>query len=421
MSAMLSNPLTPPNELTSTYSDGLDSHGAHTASSLNHYGSQQFATPISNANMGFEEKPDLDDRVDPHDISDGDQDMSDGGAPLTMTLSHAEQLNAEMDMLEAEIMGPENLHELLMENHFPTTLEDAFPHDESPSDQHLSSPEGLHQPDHTLNEFYMQGMGSDTNLPNTMSAVSLQLQHLQEQHLQAELLQDGQEHVEALEEADEPNSVINSTPSIPLPYFLAMNAQASNTGGQAVLQPAYVSLVEIATASNSQVSGGLHNSLPLLSTQGLIPSSQGVVVAPLSQHSVFHNVHPQSHPSIAPNDFPSDIESVADGDEVQDSRNLNLVEFLFNWNQQFSRSEDSRRRPRGPAIPALVRQRSEKLAPVERSDLQGEKCDIQRINWAELGVTRVEARQMRRHTYRNYTSIPQRPVFHVSTSSVCHF
>lgn len=418
MSAMLSNPLTPPNELASTHSAGLDSHGTPGATaSLNHYGSQQFTTAISIANMGFEEKLDLDDQADYQDISDGDQDMSDGGAPLTMTLSHAEQLNVEMDMLEAEIMGPENLHELLIQNHFPTTLEDALPYDEIPSDQNVYSPEVLDQPEHTLNELYMQGMGSDTNLPNTMSAVSLQLQH----HLQAELLQDGQEHVEGLEEADEINSVINSTPSILLPYYLAMGVQLPNTGGQAVQQPVYVSLVEDVAYSNAQVSWGLQNASPMLSTQGLVPSSQGVVVSPLSQQTAFHNVHTAGHPPTIPNDFPSDDESVANGDEVQDSRNLNLVEFLFNWNQQFSRGEDSRRRPRGPAIPALVRQRSEKLAPVERSDLQGEKCDIQRINWEELGVKRLEARQMRRHTYRNYTSIPQRPVFHVSTLSTYSF
>lgn len=273
---MLTNSLTPPNEPASAYPSAVDTnHGDITATAFDPYGFHQFATPPSNASMGYEEKPD---RAESQGISAGEEDMSDGGAPLSMTLSHAELLNAEMDMLDAEIMGQDNLDEIITANQFASTVEEAFAESYFPGPYAASS-----------NDVNMLGM-NDTNLPATMSAVSLQLlQHLE----------DGQEHGESADEGD-----------------------------------------------------GLN---------------------------------------MAPNN-------------MQESTNYNLVEFLFSWNQSYSRNDETRRRPRGPAIPALIRQQSEKVAPMHLSDLHGDKCDIQRIDWTELGVSRLEARQMRRQTYRNYTS-----------------
>jgi hypothetical protein len=416
MSAMLSHPLTPPYESTSSNSPEFDLNGVAGAAGSGQPSSPQFATPVSSVNMGLDERPDS------RDTSDEDQEMSDGGAPLTMTLSHAEQINAEMDILDVEIMGQDNLNELLLENHLPPTLEDALPNNGSSSGQGEPSPGPLNDPNHALNEIYIQGMGA--SIPNTMSAVSLQLQYLQEQHIQEESHLAEQEHADPVEEADDHNPTLISTSSIPLPSLLTVGAEAGvMAASQAGPHSANVSLVEIVTSSNSQVSVGAPNSLQAWTTEDSTPSSALSVVAPLpSQQSISLEpggdlmAHAQAGPPGFPNEGGSDLDFLmdADGDEVHDSRNHNLVEFLYHWNQLFARNEDSRRRPKGPAIPVLVRHRSEKLAPMYRSDLRGDECDIQHIDWTELGVSRVEARQMRRHTYRNYVSTPQRPVFHVS-------
>jgi hypothetical protein len=124
------------------------------------------------------------------------------------------------------------------------------------------------------------------------------------------------------------------------------------------------------------------------------------------------------HPFLS--NFPTALwenSSDTDPNEVDDQSNLGLGEFLYNWGVSTSLSEESRKRSRGPALPALYRQRSEKLLPVQVSDLQGDRCDIQRINWKELGVSRLDARQMRRSTYRNYTNLRFSHQWHVSRSS----
>lgn len=102
---------------------------------------------------------------------------------------------------------------------------------------------------------------------------------------------------------------------------------------------------------------------------------------------------------------------------VEDQTNLNLAEFLFTW----GRTQAGSGRGGGPYLPEVVAQRNAAdngpLRPIEVRDLQGEKCDIQGLNWHALKVSRADARRMRRETYRNYTSVRPYPGPHVSTSS----
>jgi hypothetical protein len=102
---MLPNPLTPPSEYSAEAIETEADNGTTTTiiSGSNEYTSHQFATPMSSGGMGSEPAEgceSMEERSDTHDMSDEDQDMSDGGAELTMTLSHAEELNAELDLLD---------------------------------------------------------------------------------------------------------------------------------------------------------------------------------------------------------------------------------------------------------------------------------------------------------------------------------
>lgn len=70
------------------------------------------------------------------------------------------------------------------------------------------------------------------------------------------------------------------------------------------------------------------------------------------------------------------------------------------------KGEEPRRRPHGPHISEVISQRhASDLEPVEQSDLKGDECDIQGLNWKQLGVSRLEAKQKRRETYKNYLNI----------------
>jgi len=397
---MLPNPLTPPSEYSAEAIETEADNGTTTTiiSGSNEYTSHQFATPMSSGGMGSEPAEgceSMEERSDTHDMSDEDQDMSDGGAELTMTLSHAEELNAELDLLDAEVMGHDNLVGLFPETHYPSITENQFQYSSSFTNPDHYSDESLVQPEEGADVF-MQGTADTTNLPTSLSAVSLQLQHIQ----------DGQEHEESAEAAEVFHGTAftnNSTPSILLPFF-SLQAASNFSSGNAP-QADFVSLEEMIL---SHASAGPTNP-PQLGTTA--PPAFGTVVSPLNTHL---NVA-QSFP-ISFLNFPLENNSDADPNEVDDHSNLGLGEFLYNWGVSTSVSEESKKRPRGPALPALYRQRSQELALVQVEDLQGDKCDIQRIDWKELGVSRLEARQMRRSTYRNYTNLRFSYQWHVSRS-----
>jgi hypothetical protein len=125
-------------------------------------------------------------------------------------------------------------------------------------------------------------------------------------------------------------------------------------------------------------------------------------------------------PNLDGLDFPSsdiflDVILEADQPEVEEQRNLNLEDFLTQWARATTWDEDPRKRSSGPLYPAILDQRDvQYLQPIERRDLQGERCDIQRLNWEKLGVSRREARQARQQTYSNYTNMRRSVLLHVS-------
>ena len=402
---MLPNPLTPPNEYSA---EAVDTHNGFNLvlDSIEQFSQQDhsIATPISNINMGcdsMEERSEVEDRSDSNDLDD-DQDMSDGGAPLTMTLSHAEDLNAEMDLLDAEVMGAGNLAGMILDNHFPSSMlsnvpyvyaDDLYPEDSmedafDPNDDVI---------DHVMDDGTLHGVVDTSDIPTTMSELSQQLQHLQ----------DGQEHADLgaiSEEHGEP--MPNSTQPLLLPSSSAASVVSSGID----LQADFVSLAEISSLNQPSAALWSQNSHHTWGTVGWTSSLATNVLVP-----------PQGH-LVAPHLPSSDLvwvidnASDADLDEVDDQVNLSLGDFLYNWGMSSSHSEESKRRARGPALSAIHRQRFvDDPEPVRRCDLQGEKCDIQRINWSELGVSRLEARQMRRQTYKNYTNLRYSPQWHVST------
>ena len=332
----------------------------------------------------------MEDDKGPYEADISDENMSDGGgAALTLTLSHAEQLNAELDILDAELMGSENLAELL----YHPTMDQSFNYYESIPGQHMNQESDSYDED-IMEEEVGPGpipVPPPVNIsPVALSAVSQQLQHIQDGQ--------GQEHANLTAAADALHGGFQDNSISPILFhpFLSMNfghaGEFEHMG--------FVSLADI-TSQQQPVNLGLPNTPQLLGNTSILVSAQG--------HSTV------SH-------FPSDMPELeddqitdADDDAVDDQFNLSFAEFLYNWAHSSSREEDVKRRPQGPKIHAVESQRDVTNAgPMTRSQLNGEKCDIQRINWAELGVLRLEARQMRRQTYKNYTNLRIPPQWHVS-------
>ena len=87
--------------------------------------------------------------------------------------------------------------------------------------------------------------------------------------------------------------------------------------------------------------------------------------------------------------------------------NPGLFDFLRHWAWQ-SRCLQGLARERGryPWLPQVNLQAAERVPFIRVTDLEGDRCDFQGIDWAKLGVTRREARERRRLTYKNYVNKP---------------
>jgi hypothetical protein len=87
--------------------------------------------------------------------------------------------------------------------------------------------------------------------------------------------------------------------------------------------------------------------------------------------------------------------------------NPDLTTFLYGWALS-SQEPTLSRRPAARQVPVLSRLEqlvSSKLKGVRYNHLDGNRCDLQGIDWSSLGVTRRAARRRRMGTYKNYTNV----------------
>ncbi|KAG5978817.1 hypothetical protein E4U55_005897 [Claviceps digitariae] len=87
---------------------------------------------------------------------------------------------------------------------------------------------------------------------------------------------------------------------------------------------------------------------------------------------------------------------------IPGSENLGLVDFLHHWAQQGSYEHALRSRP--PHLGQVVKQARTNISEINYSDLTGDFCDFQALNWAAMNTTRSAARVRRYLTYKNYVN-----------------
>ncbi|PQE19890.1 WD domain-containing protein [Rutstroemia sp. NJR-2017a BVV2] len=326
---------------------------------------------------------------------DEDQDMSDGGAALASTLSHEGHIQIDIDIFNAEAMEPNNLGEM------PTDLVLVDLHQAAP---YIANYNFAYGPGEGLEDFEPplpvppMPDAATTDLPAVMSEVSHQLQHIQ----------DGQEHGDLeLSQAEHHELFMShnqSTASFPFTSLSPVSVTAVTQNGAATVvssQSQPPALVGSAQAPNEAINSWANASV----IYGFSFGQAGLFNSP-------------SHLPSSDVIWADDQESDADHTEVEDQINMNFGAFLLDWADQariMRRAKD--RRYRGPAAHGVARYSTENdIDPVTINDLKGEECDFQRIDWSELGVSRLEARQMRRQTYKNYTNLRyvNPPQWHVS-------
>ncbi|KAL2199792.1 WD40-repeat-containing domain protein [Corynascus similis CBS 632.67] len=86
------------------------------------------------------------------------------------------------------------------------------------------------------------------------------------------------------------------------------------------------------------------------------------------------------------------------------SSNPGLVDFLHHWSRQ-SRILQGMARGRCPWPARVNKLQSSPDESIEYDDLEGDQCDVQGIDWEDIGVTRRDARERRLLTYNNYMNI----------------
>ncbi|KAH6671275.1 WD40-repeat-containing domain protein [Halenospora varia] len=318
--------------------------------------------------------------------NDDDQDMSDGGAPLSFAFSNMQQVNAGMNQADIALgIGPEDFTGLLHNAQYSAADdEDIYFNPDS-----FPSPDGYDQdmPDPIVDfgeADIVHPVMNNANLPTSMSEVSLQLEQLQGQQQHADLEMAPEEHggIQHL-----------GTPPLPLPCIPPLIE--TDNGSGSVAQVDYISLAEVSSMNDippATAAAGLQANPHIWETdESATISTLDSLVADMNQDAELL-------------EWGDGSDADADELEVPDHRNSTLAEFLSRWARR--RDPQESKRFRYPDLSSLHEQGMiEGLEPMRRCDLQGEYCDIQRINWNALGVSRFEAKEVRRQSYVNYANI----------------
>jgi hypothetical protein len=316
---------------------------------------------------------------------DGDAEMSDGGVQIDLSSAHTQQLNNEMDMVDAEVMGSYNVPVITTITTFHTgllqdddTSEDFTEY--TPGEDTAESNYDIADDDEVDNEDENDGfVPQAAQISDPMSAVSQQLQNLQ----------DGQEDDEfptsAMLHGSDQHHSINPFPSLP-PISELLNDQDD--------------LPVLHNAPSAVYHSGTPAPGLLL---GVNIAGQGIDLGLVSS-DVDWGGHWES-------DGEGDEEGVTHANmlQVDDAHALDLRNFLYAWvhwsTNQKSSSRKKRKKESVPSI-AYLDLLNEEL-PIEtcRSDLHGDVCDFQGLDWTKIEVERKEARRMRLRTYKNYTNL----------------
>lgn len=108
--------------------------------------------------------------------------------------------------------------------------------------------------------------------------------------------------------------------------------------------------------------------------------------------------------------------------EITGSQNYGLLDFLRYWGRHGP--EHQKKDPNFiiPNIHRMMGQISRSVRGVSYSDLNGDKCDMQGLNWESMGVTRRTARITRNKVYKNYTNIQGSDTItvRITSTGACH-
>lgn len=86
------------------------------------------------------------------------------------------------------------------------------------------------------------------------------------------------------------------------------------------------------------------------------------------------------------------------------SENLGLIDFLRSWAYRHQFGPPNARPRSPPLLQEVLKEARTEVNEVRYSDLDGDRCDFQGLDWSAMQTTRETARRRRRMTYKNYVN-----------------
>ena len=99
------------------------------------------------------------------------------------------------------------------------------------------------------------------------------------------------------------------------------------------------------------------------------------------------------------------------------SENLGIIDFLHHWAYQGRYTHSPR--PHTPRLHQVIEQEESVVKEIHHSDLKGNECDFQGLNWQVMETTRTAARRRRHRTYKNYVNCEGSDSLSVSVELHC--
>ena len=127
---------------------------------------------------------------------------------------------------------------------------------------------------------------------------------------------------------------------------------------------------------------------------GLSEDSYSIFTADTAQESdMLHTLNQASH-----------MASYYDNDDLDEGNNhLSVSFFLYHWKQMYMKQK-----PDYPSISSLANHRAKVQRPDKLTAEDGDQRDYQGIHWTRFQITKQEAREVRRMTYRNLRNLGPR-------------
>lgn len=381
----------------------------------NHNGVSLFAEPSHMPESGetqpagfeIQESPSAPGESVPYPMSDDEGGMlSDGGVQLNLSQAQTESVNLDIEMAPPEAEENSDIFSI------PQSHISPYDDDNETTNGTAGDESDIMQPSWSQEHGHGGVAYQISNLINEISGLSQQMQEAQNEHPELQHIQqqiqelqqlETLQHIQDEQEQGEQPTVSHGMTydqGTSLPFVNPVLFAPSLSAGNQLLHAG--SIPTVSMVINAEGPGAFSSLMELAGPAFTHLSHIPPPMNTATQSSIGGIFDFMDEDDMDPSNAPP-----ANGmqvDEPQENiENMTLYDFLFRWSLTL-RSE-SRKANRGPRLERLRELGTTIPTEVRRTDLRGERCDIQGINWKKLEVKRRDARRVRIASFKNYHNL----------------